>query len=189
MISKDTLKRGPRPLARWSVFVCLLLCTLVFGCTSPRTAFDQRLASGRFAFVMGQGSSWHGYDVIRINSRGECWYTFSELDHGTERVVWREASFNIPKATLTGLKEQLNDVAFFSLEDEYKGKQTPGRSQWFIKVRIGEQKKAVFMDNEFPLPAMRLEKFIAEQVLDPHRDDFKQARPISPEQGQEPVRF
>ncbi|HMJ16699.1 MAG TPA: hypothetical protein VK524_35030 [Polyangiaceae bacterium] len=189
MISKAATRPGPGRLAWWCALLGLLASTLLVGCSSPRTAFDERLGKGRFAFVMGQGSSWHGFDVIRINSRGECWYTFSELEQATEAVVWREAAFGVPKETLTALKEQLNENAFFSLEDEYKGAQSPGRSQWFIKVRIGEQKKAVFLDNEFPLQAIRLEKFISEQVLDPHRDDFKQARTIPAEQGQEPVRF
>jgi hypothetical protein len=189
MISMDAMKHAPRRRALLSLCVCLFLSALLGACTSPRTAFDARLARGHFAFVMGQGSAWHGYDVIRINSRGECWYTFSELDPETERVVWREASFMIARPTLMALKAELNDVAFFSMKDEYKGAQTPGRSQWFVKVRINEQKKAVFMDNEFPLQAIRLEKFISEQVLDPRREDFKQARAIPAEQGQEPVRF
>lgn len=189
MISKDAMKHAPGRRAVLGLCVSLLLSTLLGACTSPRTAFDARLARGRFAFVMGQGSSWHGYDVIRINAQGECWYTFSEIDPKTEQVVWREASFNIGRPAVMALKAELNDIAFFSMKDEYKGSQTPGRSQWFVKVRINEQKKAVFMDNEFPLQAMRLEKFISEQVLDPRRDDFKQARTIPAEQGQEPVRF
>ncbi|HEY6560493.1 MAG TPA: hypothetical protein VI072_24585 [Polyangiaceae bacterium] len=186
MISMNAMKHAPSRRG----LMTLLVCALLGACSpTPRTAFDARLTNGRFAFVMGQGSSWHGYDVIRINSKGECWYTFSELDSESAQVVWREASFTVPKATLTALKEELNEIAFFSLNDEYKGAQAPGRSQWFVKVRINEQKKAVFMDNEFPLQALRLEKFISEQVLDPRREVFKQARPIPREQGQEPVRF
>ena len=189
MISTDVMKRAPGRRAMLSLCVSLLVSVLLGACTSPRTAFDERLARGRFAFVMGQGSAWHGYDVIRINSRGECWYTFSEIDPKTEQVVWREASFSIGRPALMALKAELNDIAFFSMKDEYEGAQTPGRSQWFVKVRINEQKKAVFMDNEFPLQAIRLEKFISEQVLDPRREDFKHARTIPAEQGQEPVRF
>jgi hypothetical protein len=138
---------------------------------------------------MGQGSEWLGYDVVRINSRGECWYTFSELDYETGQVVWREASFTLPKATLTELKNELNEIAYFSLREEYKGQATPGRKQWFFKVRIGEQKKAVFFDNEFPLQAMRLEKFVSENVLDPRREQFKVARTIKASDAHEPIRY
>jgi hypothetical protein len=193
MTSTDAMKHALGRRALLSILFVGALGAALPGCATPqRKVFDARLASGRFAFVMGQGSEWHGFDVIRINSRGECWYTFSELDPQTEQVVWREAAFSVSRDTMIALKAELNDIAFFSLNDEYKGKSaaaTGSRSQWFVKVRIGEQKKSVFMDNEFPLQAMRLEKFISEKVLDPRREDFKQARAIKPEQGQEPIRF
>jgi hypothetical protein len=182
------MRCGPARPWLWLIFL-LSIVGVVGACTSPRTAFDERLARGRFAFVMGQGSAWHGYDVLRINSRGECWYTFSELDYATEKVVWREAQFDIPRATLMALKTELNEIGYFSLRDEYKGKAAQGRKQWFVKVRIGEQKKSVFFDNEFPLQAMRLEKFVAENVLDPRRDQFKGARAIDARDAQEPIRY
>lgn len=139
--------------------------------------------SSQFVFLMGEGSAWHGFDVVRVGSKGECSYTFSELDYNTERVVWREAHFEIPRETLLELKQQLNEVAFFSLQDKYKGPADSGRTQWFFKVRIGSQEKSVFLDNEFPLQAMKLEKFVSEKVLDPHRSEFKTAAVIPAEAG------
>jgi hypothetical protein len=161
----------------------------LLGCASPRSAFDQRLQHGTFAFVMGQGSAWLGYDVLRVNSAGECWYTFGELDYGSQRAIWREADFRIPDQTLLALKQVLNDTGFFALHDEYRGSGAHSRTQWFFKVRIGETRKAVFLDSEFPLAAVRLEKFVSENVLDPQRSSFKTARQIRREQADEPVRF
>jgi hypothetical protein len=162
-------------------FSILALGFLALGCSSPRTAFDARMKRGHFAFVMGQGSAWHGYDVLRIAANGECWFTFSELDYGTEHVVWRESHFEIPKEMLRDLKAQLNDVGFFALQDAYRGPSGHEHSQWFFKVRIGERKKSVMLDNEFPAPVVRLEHFISENVLDPHRAEFKTAQVIAPE--------
>jgi hypothetical protein len=164
----------------------LVVCA---ACTSARSAFDARLERGEFAFVMGEGSGWHGYDVLRIAATGECWYTFSELDASQGRVVWREAAFSIDAERMALLKQALNDTAFFSLRDEYRGPAVSGRPQWFFKVRTGEHRKAVFLDNEFPVQAVHLHQFVSEKLLDPHRDQFKTARIVPRKAGEEAVRF
>jgi hypothetical protein len=182
-------------LGRTSVRSVRGLCVLVLGLglstgcdTLPAknavaTPAPPVLGSGNFAFLMGAGSAWHGFDVVRVGSKGECSYTFSELNYDTERVIWRAARFEISRETLLELKEELNEVAFFSMEDQYKGPAEAGSTQWFFKVRIGKQQKSVFLDNEFPLQAMKLEKFVSEKVLDPHRAEFKTATVIPAEVG------
>ncbi len=170
----------------------LLLASVVFGfglgaCMSPKTAWNEKLDHGDFAFVMGEGSGWHGYDVIRIAATGEARYSFAKLEGS--KTVWRAAEFRVDKAMMAKLRATLNEQKYFSLQGEYRNPEVKDGTQWFVKVRIGDRKKGVYCDNEFPPEITRISEFVHREIIDPRLREFAHAPEIDAEDAKEPERF
>ncbi len=167
--------------------ICCLVAVQVCGCRSPKTAWNEKLDYGDFAFVLGEGSGWHGYDVLRIAATGECWYTFAKLEG--DKTVWRGAEFRVDEAALAKLRAELNEVRYFSLEDTYRDPNVDDGTQWFVKVRVGNNKKGVYCDNAFPPEIVRLSEFVHQEILEPRMDQFASAPVVNAEDAREPERF
>lgn len=134
---------------------------------------------------MGEGSGWHGYDVLRIAATGEARYTFAKLDG--QRTVWRGAEFRVDKPMLAKLRATLNDTKYFSLRSAYRDPDVADGTQWFVKVRIGEKEKVVVCDNAFPPEVVRLSQFVHDEILDPRLREFANAPEIDAQAAKEPA--
>ena len=156
-------------------------------CMSPKTAWNEKLHHGDFAFVLGEGSGWHGYDVLRIAATGEARYTFAKLEGS--RTVWRALEFRVDKAKMAELRATLNEQKYFSLEAEYRNPEVQDGTQWFVKVRIGDRKKGVYCDNEFPPEIVRISEFVHREIIDPRQRELAGAPEIDADDAKEPERF
>ena len=172
-------------MRRASVLLSSLI--LLAGCRSPKTADGEKLQYGDFAFVLGEGSSWHGYDVLRIAATGECWYTFAKLEG--DETVWHGAEFTVDEATLAKLRGELNEARYFSLQDRYGDPKVSDGTQRFVKVRVGENRKSVRCDDACPPEIVRLSEFVHQTILDPRVDDFGGAKVIDRAEATEPESF
>ncbi len=175
------------PCTRRSLLASALVSLGLLACASPRSAWNEKLDYGDFSFVMGEGSGWHGYDVLRIAATGEARYTFAKVEG--QRTVWRAAEFVVEKPMLARLRATLNDTKYFSLRSTYQDADVADGTQWFVKVRIGDSRKGVFCDNAFPPEIVRLSEFVHAEILDPRLREFASAKEIDREAATEPERF
>ena len=173
-----------RPFRIFAVFFLLTITIIVFVVsTYPNTIFPKRTSdpiaikvstkelfnANDFTFVFGEGSGWHGYNVIRILPDGSCQYTFT---HGTPQ--WRRAQFSIDAATGHELRKLLDDIDYFQMPMSYSSGVADG-TQWFVKVYAAGKKKGVYCDNYFPAKIDQLRKFVAENILAPHKNTINNA--------------
>lgn len=163
---------------RWS---SSLFLSLAIGCAAlaPRSAYDQKLDSGRFAFAYGEGAHWYGYDVLHVADDGSCRYTFSELPSGSDDPVWRQHEFSIDKATLAALKTELNDAGFMRLtaSDDDKDQRA------FMWVRFGMKPRVVRVREDRPLEFLKVTEFVTKSILDPRRAELAKGKIVDTETG------
>lgn len=160
---------------RWLWIVLLAACSAL----TPRSAFDEKLATGRFAFAWGEGAQWYGYDVLHVADDGECRYVFSELKEGAEAPTWRRHTFSIDSATLTALKQEINDAAFVRLDAKHG---TEGQNA-FIWVRVGGQRELTRVQGTPPPEFLRVANFARDRILGPQREAIAKAKTIDAEEG------
>ena len=128
------------------------------------------LNANDFVFVLGQGSGWHGYNVLKVNTTGKCEYTF-----GGERTgKWQRAAFLLSAAELTELQAKIVETDLFALAKGYFFNAHDG-TQWFVKVQGKSQRKSVYCDNYFPQEIVRLSQFVAERVMAGHKKEIDAA--------------
>jgi len=161
----------------------LLLAALLVSCSAllPRSAYDEKLHSGRFAFAHGEGAEWYGYDVLHVAADGDCRYTFSELPAGAKEPTWRQHQFEISESTLSALKQEINDAGFVRLSERYgqEGQHA------FIWVRVGGKRKLTRVQGSPPPEFVRVSNFVRDKILAPERDALAKAEIIDAEEGRE----
>jgi hypothetical protein len=159
---------------------------LVFGCAAlaPRSAYDQKLDSGKFAFGYGEGAAWYGYDVLHVADDGSCRYTFSELPEGSDVPVWKRHEWKLDESTLNALKSELNDAGFVRLK---AGQPEPDESKLdeaaFVWVRFGTKPRVVRVTDDRPVELTRIVRYVTQSILDPRRSELENATPIDAEVG------
>jgi hypothetical protein len=163
---------------RWA---STLSAALVVGCAAlaPRSAFDQKLDDGRFAFAYAEGAEWYGYDVLHVADDGSCRYTFSELPTGSDDPVWKQHEFSIDKDTLAALKNELNDSGFMHLpaSDDEQGQRA------FMWLRFGLKPKVVRVKEDRPLEFTRVSEYVTKKILDPRRPELAKGKLVDKETG------
>jgi hypothetical protein len=117
-----------------------------------------------FLFILGQGSGWHGYDVLKVDDNGTCEATF-----GGERTgKWRRAKFSLTSNELTQLQKKLVELDVFALKRAYHNTSICDGTQWFLKIQGGGKRKAVYCNNYFPSVMTNLSNFVEQQIKAPH---------------------
>jgi hypothetical protein len=135
-----------------------------------------------FHFTMGDGSGWHGYDVVKVAADGSAEYTFLDPvpiigPDGVRRQQWRHVEFTIDVPTMQGLRALLNDIGYFHLKKEYHADIQDGTQQW-LKVEASRRKKGVYCNNYFPPEVQRVRGFVQQRIFDPHAAEIGAAKPI-----------
>lgn len=127
-----------------------------------------------FAFAMGEGSGWHGFDIIRVGADGGCEYTFLDSTDGLPVQDWKRATFRTDSSTVADLRRLVRDVNFFRLKKSYSSGAADG-TQWFVKVDASGWRKGVWCDNYFPTEVRRLSAFVRERLLGPNQPALRTA--------------
>jgi hypothetical protein len=137
-----------------------------------------------FRFIMGDGSGWHGYNVIKIGADGKSEYTFSYWVQGTDsngsRIQtqhWKCAEFSVDAGTLAELRKLLAEVNFFKLKKEYDANVEDGTQRW-IKVEASGKRKGVYCNNHFPQVFMRIYGFVNDRIIAAHPVEIGAAQEI-----------
>lgn len=129
-----------------------------------------------FRFAYGDGSGWHGYNVLSVGADGTAVYTFFEYVPDTtaagepiNQQQWRRAQFTLDAPTLAALRAELKQVDFWRLKKTYYNSAVADGSQRWAKVEAGGKRKGVFWNNSFPDPAERLDAFVKQRILGRNR--------------------
>jgi hypothetical protein len=131
------------------------------------------LAANDFVFVLGQGSGWHGYNVLRIDSDGHCEFTYG----GEQTGKWKRASFALSSDELVALKSQLIELNLFASNRAYLSDVHDG-TQWFVKLQANGRHKAIYCSNYFPAEVVKLSRFLADKILPQHKSEIDVAATI-----------
>lgn len=139
--------------------------------TKRFTGFDEAIrSSSDFQFVLGQGSGRDGYDTLTIEGSGASRLVFRAKD-----TTWHEAKFVLAKDMVEALRAELVAISFGTLHRQYTAQVNDG-TQWFVRVRVGAQRKGVFLDNHFPTPVVRLSEFVRTTIVEPRLPDIEASR-------------
>lgn len=111
-------------------------------------------------FVLGQGGGWHGFNVLKIGSDGAAEFTFG----GETTGEWKRANFQFSTEEMLDLRNKIIELDLFALERMYSAGANDG-TQWFLKIQASGQRKAVWCDNHFPYPMVKLSEFIGKQLV------------------------
>ena len=149
------------------------------GVLLPRSAFDEELRVGKFAFAYGEGAEWYGYDVLHVTHDGDARYVFSELPPGSKEPRWREHRFRLDEAMLNALKAEINDAGLVRLRDSYGSE----GQHAFVWVRVGGQQRLVRVQGTPPLEFVRVAEFAQRKILDPQRPALENAATIDADEG------
>jgi hypothetical protein len=134
-----------------------LLCCVV-ACSSPRSAFDQKMQASDFAFVMAWGSGWHGFAIVRVSGSGDATYLYGEEDNR-----WL-IPFSVSPEELRALRSELDRLGYWTLPARISSGAADG-TQWFVKVRDGSRRHAVYLDNSFPPPIEDLSEYVKRTIV------------------------
>jgi hypothetical protein len=134
--------------------------------TNPsRPTVQDILDASDFTLIVGEGSGWHGYDVIKVRADGTCEHTFN--DQGGAGLVWKRAAFTIDHATVLELRQLLVDIGYFNLPRAYHADVADG-TQWVLQVSAAGKHKGVYCNNHFPPELIRISEFLRGRVLGAH---------------------
>ncbi len=137
-----------------------------------------------FHFTIGDGSGWHGYDVLKVDADGSCEYTYQQhaytkspdgktmLDPG-----WRRANFKIDSATLLALRQALVQIDYWRLKKSYRADVADG-TQRYLKIIASAHRKAIWCDNYFPSEFESIRKFTESRIIAIHRPEIDAAPAI-----------
>lgn len=163
------------------MFRCTVLALCLVGCSAllPRSAFDEKLRAGKFAFAYAEGAEWYGYDVLHVTHSGDSRYVFSELPAGASEPRWRELRFELDSETLQALKTEINDAGFVRLAESYGSE----GQHAFIWVRVGGKRRSVRVQGTPPPEFVRVAEFVQHRILGPRRAELASAETIDAEAG------
>ena len=148
---------APMTFAR-VLWLSVLLPVWAVACSAARPSLDAPLREGDFAFLMAWGSGLHGFETLRLASDGR-----ATLLHRNEDRWWL-VKFRVPQTEVDALRAELDRVGYFSLKARYSIGAIDG-DQWFVKVRVGQRRHAVYLDNEFPEPMEELSNYVRTHLL------------------------
>jgi hypothetical protein len=140
------------------LFAALIALAVMSACSRPKTSLDAPLQDGDFAFLMGWGNGWHGFSVLRVAADGQSSYLYRRDDR------WWLVKFEVKRELVTALREKLEELGYFALAAEYSIGATDG-DQAFVKVREGQRRHAVYVDNEFPHEVELLRDYVRQNLL------------------------
>ncbi|MCI0462569.1 MAG: hypothetical protein L0Z62_36935 [Gemmataceae bacterium] len=123
-----------------------------------------------FAFAIGVGSGMYGLEVFRVDGSGQASYLFRG-EHGW----WWRAEFQVPPEAVGRLRRLLAEIDYFSLKRAYFADVVDG-TQWCIRVDAAGVTGTVYCDNHFPVAAMRLARFVGEEILPEYEAELSKAR-------------
>lgn len=108
-----------------------------------------------FRFAYGDGSGWHGYNVLSVGADGTAVYTFFEYVPDTtaagepiNQQQWRRAQFTLDAPTLAALRAELKQVDFWRLKKTYYNQRG---SRWVPAMgegRGGRQTQGGFLEQQ-----------------------------------------
>jgi hypothetical protein len=131
------------------------------------------MAATDLTLTMGDGSGWHGYNTIEIDSQGRCRFSFMQMKLVTMSngeiglgQRWRRAEFQISPQTLMDLRKLLVEIDFFRLKRGYHANVQDGTQRW-ARVKACGKEKRVYCNNHFPGSFQRLYTFVWEKVIEP----------------------
>lgn len=136
---------------------------------------DSLRAAEDYVFVMGvlgEGSGWPHYGVVRSNQAGRCEYNFQRDGRG-----W-QASFSVDQQTVNDLQRLLVGSRFFDLHKSYVHKLKVDGAHWIVRVQAGDVKKSVTCGNYFPEPIEEVCAFVNERILKRHKKEIVEAVPV-----------
>jgi hypothetical protein len=138
-----------------------------------------------FVFAIGEGSGWHGLDIVEVLPRGQCRYTFMISKRTADkagRVIItgsvKQARFDLSPNTVRALRELLLDINYYSLHKSYHQTAIADGTQWCVLLAAGGQAKGVYCNNYFPAELLRLSTFVHEEILKRHADDIDRAKEL-----------
>src|SRR5438105_3277549 len=110
--------------------------------TVPASVFLNNISnSARFVVLMSTGAYRHGYDSIRIDQTGGCYY----LKNRRKPTLCESARFAVDQKVVDALKTVLVKSDFFKLKGQLTGSIQDGPQRW-IEVRVNEDLKKVHCD-------------------------------------------
>ena len=177
----------PSDQRRWRQWHQLPLARTVDDPASNAAELIDWAGARDFRFAMGDGSGWHGYNVLQIDGEGRCTYTFVELVAATDSrntaasaQQWRRATFVLDAATLRNFRKLLRDVDFFRLKKEYHADIEDGTQRW-ARVEASGHRKTVYCSNFFPPAFLRISRFVSERIVATQGEAITAAETINPQ--------
>jgi hypothetical protein len=119
-----------------------------------------------FWFQLGQGSGWHGLDLIRITADGRVSYEYRTSEG------WTRKRFTINQKMVQSLKEKINALGIRNLKRAYHRPIADG-TQWCLLIKEDDPPKSIYCDNQFPKPVVDLAEFVHENIVEPNSNMLK----------------
>lgn len=157
-------------------------------------AYPGSLGAADFAFILSQGSGWHGYNTLRVSAAGRCdfCYYFRSAQVSTEdnpRIhlqkggiylthVWRRAQFALTDEMQRELRDALQTADVFGMKDEYVNEKIADGTQWIVRLRADGKAKRVYCSNKFPDRVRHLSASLRDQIMAPHQMELLTASRI-----------
>jgi hypothetical protein len=111
-----------------------------------------------FEFQFGQGSGWHGLNLLKVTADGRATYEY-QADRG-----WSRKTFVVGDRGLEHLVEKINALRIFGLPRAYHADVADG-TQWCLLIKTGGRRKAIYCDNYFPAELRELAAFVHRDVV------------------------
>jgi antitoxin component YwqK of YwqJK toxin-antitoxin module len=160
-----------------------------FVCAGPLGARD-------FAFVLAQGSSWHGFHTLRVSAAGRCEFRYffrsKQVSTGDGRIglqegeiyttnIWRQGEFQLTDKMQQHLRDILQAADLFGMKDHYINEQIADGRQWVVRLRADGREKRIYCSNTFPQRLRDLSPSIRDGVMVPHKMELVTATRIEPD--------
>jgi antitoxin component YwqK of YwqJK toxin-antitoxin module len=147
--------------------------------------YPGKLGAADFAFILAQGSGWHGFNTLRVSAAGRCEFTYffttprvsggmgllAALPAGGIYIdqVWRQAEFQLTDDEQRQLRQALQAADVFGMANEYIDHDIADGTQWVIRLRARSKDKRVYCSNNFPVVLRQLSRTLRDQLMAPHQ--------------------
>ncbi|MFI5380547.1 MAG: hypothetical protein ACHRHE_14720 [Tepidisphaerales bacterium] len=153
-------KHRTRLLASCLIGIALVVIGCVYNRDLLRPAPWPVVYDSTFEFQLGQGSGWHGLDLIKITADGKAVYQYESSSN-----VWSRKTFQLTAVEMQSLADQVNELKIVALDDYYKANIHDG-TQWCLLVKSQGHLKRIYCDNRFPRRIEKLAAFVHEKIID-----------------------